>query len=336
MQRRTFALLLGGTAVSVAAAALALMVGDRGASPAPGGQRAIPGLADKLGDLTFMRISRGPMTINFAAKDGHWTIVEKGNYPAAEDRVRKLLVALAELELVEPKTDRAELLARLDLDDPANGKATLVALQDKSGAQVGQVIIGRRRPSSLGGGDAGVYVRTANTDRAWLARGSFDLSGDRLDWLDRRVIDTPAVRIASIVLTAPDGTPVVLNRAAPDAAFALEGSLNAPDPKAAAALAGVLAALDFDDVKPASELAILLEGAATAAFTTFGGLIVAVRLAPPDSGDWVAFDATGFGQDAAEAKPLSDRLARWSYRIPADRAKLLRATLTDLQSPHGS
>ncbi|HEV2188895.1 MAG TPA: DUF4340 domain-containing protein [Stellaceae bacterium] len=335
MQRRTFNLLLACTAASVTAAGFALATGDRYVTSAPPGQRALPDLAGKLNDLAWIRITRGAMTINFNLIAGHWAVVEKGNYPAAEERLRKLLGALAAVELVEPKTDRLDLLPRLDLDDPANGKSTLVALQDRAGAQVGQLIIGRRRPSSLGGGDAGVYVRKPGTDQAWLARGSFDLSGDVLDWIDRRIIDLPAANIASIVLTAPDGAATVLTRAVPDATFAVEGSATSPDAKSAAILSGALIALDLDDVKPATEMPIPADGAATAAFTTLDGLIVGTRLSPPQSGDWLALDVTGFDKAEDEAKTLNAKLSRWSFRIAPERAKLLRMTLADLQ-PHGS
>jgi hypothetical protein len=335
MQRRTFNLLLAGAAVSAGAAAAVLAAGDKRVSGPPGGERALPGLADRLAGLARVRLSRGKMTINFLAAADRWSVVEKGGYPAAEERLRKLLAALAELELVEPKTDRAELLARLDLDDPANGKSTLLALQDRAGAQPMELIVGRRRPSNLGGGFAGTYVRKAGSDRAWLARGSLDLSGDVLSWVDRRILDLPAARIGSIVLTASDGTAAILTRAAADAGFALEGSPASPDPKTVAALAGILTELDLDDVKPAAELPIPPDGAATAAFTTFDGLVVGLRLAPPGPADWLGFDVTGSGPAEAEAKALGERVSRWSYRIPAERAKLLRLTLADLQ-PHGS
>jgi hypothetical protein len=334
MQRRTFNLLLAGAAVSAATAGVSIVIGDRAATRPPPGGKALPGLAEKLGDLGRMRLSRGAMTINFATVGGHWVVVDQGNYPAAEDRIRKLLVALAELELIEPKTDRTELLPRLDLDDPANGKSTLVAVQDRSGASLGGLVIGRRRPSALGGGDSGLYVRRANTDRAWLARGAVDVAGSRLDWLDRRIIDLPAATVATIVLTPPAGDALVLTRAAPHAGFAAEGSSAPLDSKTVAALAGALTALDLDDVTPAGEHSIPDDGAATAAFTTFDGLSVGVRL-PPDAGDWAAFDATGSGDAAERAAALGDRLRRWSFRIPPERAKLLRMTLADLQ-PHGS
>jgi hypothetical protein len=335
MQRRTFNLVVAGAAVSVAAAGVALFTGDRNVSLPPPGQRAFPDLAGKLNDLAWLRITRGAMTVNFNLIAGRWVVVEKGNYPAAEERLRKLLGALAAVELVEPRTDRAELLPRLDLDDPANGKSTLVAVQDRAGAQVAALIVGRTRPSSLGGGDAGVYVRKANSSRAWLARGVFDVSGGMLDWVARRVIDIPAPTVASIVLTSPDGAGTALHRDTPDAAFAIEDAAEAPDPKAAAALAAALTALDLGDVKPAAEMPIAADGAATAAFTTFDGLIVGARLAPPGEADWLAFDVRGLGKMEDEAKALHAQLSRWSFRIPPERAKLLRMTLADLQ-PHGS
>lgn len=347
MQRRSLTLLALLAACLAGGAAYALWAGDRAVSRPPTGQRALPGLADKLGELAWMRIVHGAAKENFSLINGRWAVVEKGNYPADPERVRRLLVGLADLTLVEPKTDRVELLPRLDLDDPANGKSTLVALQDRTGALVGQLVIGRPRPNNLGGGsggapgggDAGVYVRRADSEQAWLARGAFNLGGDVLSWLDRRIVDVPASRVASVVLTAADGASVTLSRATPDAKFAVEGAPEGAKFKEQAVLAapaGALAALDLEDVKPAVELPLPTAGAATASFTTFDGLIVGLRLSPPGQTNWVALDATGFDKGEAAAKALSLRLAPWSFAIPPDKAMLLRTTLSDLTAAGGS
>src|ERR1041385_6452868 len=131
MQRRGFLLLLSATVIVVAAAIVVLAAGDRTASPVPAGERALPGLAAKLGDLAWIGLSRCPTKIDFAAVNGSWAVVETGNYPAAQGKMRQLLLGLADLTLVEPKTERPELFARLDLDDPANGKATDIKLTDR-------------------------------------------------------------------------------------------------------------------------------------------------------------------------------------------------------------
>jgi hypothetical protein len=339
MRRRSFYALLVAAAALAVVAAVVIGRGDRDVSPAPHGERALPGLAAKLATLDFLRLRRGNITVNFKQSDGRWTVVEKGGYPADQERVRKLLLQLAELELVEPKTDRPELLARLDLDDPASGNSTLVDLGDRSGASAGQIVIGRRRPSDIEGGEEGVYVRKPDSDQAWLARGSFDLGGDALAWVDRRIVDIPVVRVASVVLTAPDGNAVVVARSSADQPFAIDGLATDAKPKpddALAAPAGALEALDLADVKPASEQPIPEDSVATAAFTTFDGLVVGLRLSPPDKGDWLAIDVTGYGKGEAAAKALSARLAPWRFAIPPERAKLLRTTLSDLLLPRGS
>ena len=337
MQRRHFLALVAVAPVAAIAAAVIVSRGDRAISQAAPGQRALPGFADNLNRLAFLRLTRGAMTVNFAVADNRWTVVEKDNYPADQDRVRRLLLQLAQLELVEQKTGRPELLARLDLDDPANGKSTEITAQDRTGAVIGQIVIGRSRPSELGEGEAGVYVRKPRSDQAWLARGGFSLGGDAVSWLDRRIIDIVPARIATVVLTAADGSSVTVTRGSADQPFAIDGLPVDARPKPDAALAepaGVLEALDLTDVKPASGEAV--PEATTAAFTTFDGVVIGLRLSPPDAGDWLAIDVTGDGNGETAATALHARLSHWRFAIPAPRAKLLRTTLSDLLLPRGS
>ncbi len=341
MQKRGFLLLVGATLVLVAAAIYALAIGDRAVRPAAADQRAFPNLAAHLGDLAWMRLARGAMTADFALIAGRWAVVEKGNYPAAPGKVRRLLLGLADLTLVEPKTARPELFARLDLDDPGNGKSTLVGLQDRTGKTVAELVVGKTRHDRLGGGNDAVYVRKPGEDRTWLARGSLDLPGDIAGWLDRRILDIAGSRIASVTLTGSDGTALVLRRDAPDGKFAVAeapadakfANAKLKGDAALAAPAGALAGLDLDDVKPSAELPVPPSGVATASFATFDGLAVNVRLFAHDKADWVAIDASGSGAAEADAAAINAKLARWIYAIPADRASLLRTKLADLLAP---
>ena len=335
MQNRGFLLLLVATFIVVAAAIFALAAGDRMASPVPPGERALPGLAAKLGELAWVRLSHGAAKIDFAAIGGRWAVVEKGNYPAAPGKLRQVLLGLADLTLVEPKTERPELFARLDLDDPAHGKSTDIRLSDRTGQTIAELIVGRRRADRLGTGNDAVYVRKPGTDRAWLARGSLDVSGDIVDWLDRRILDVPAARIASVKLTG-DGATLVLSRAEPGDRFAVIGAPADKKLKAPAVLAepaGALAALDLADVKPAADQPVPDSGVAAASFATFDGLTVDLRLYARDNADWLAIAASGKDAAEAEAKAINSRVAAWSYAITPDRAKLLRTRLADLVEP---
>src|SRR6185437_3344364 len=168
--------------------------------------------APKLGDLAWLRLTRGAMTANFSLVGGHWVVVEKGNYPAAETKVRQLLLALSDLTLMEPKTELPDLYPRLEVDDPGKGKATQVTVQDRTGQVVGEVIVGKRRADRLGTDKDGVYIRRPGEARVWLARGSPDVSGDIASWLDRRIVDLPAARIRSMVFTPANGGVLVVSR----------------------------------------------------------------------------------------------------------------------------
>src|SRR5256885_16298432 len=96
MQRRGFIVLLTATVIVVAAALVVLAAGDRAASPAPSGERALPGLAAKLGDLTWVGLSRGSTKIDFAAVNRSRGGGGKGDYPAAPAQLRQPLRGLAD------------------------------------------------------------------------------------------------------------------------------------------------------------------------------------------------------------------------------------------------
>jgi len=136
MQKRNFLLLAGATAVLVVIAIVALRGGDRNTAPATANERALPQLAPKLGELAWIRITRAGTKTNFAEIGGRWVVVERSNYPAVQSKVRQMLVALADLTLVEPKTERPQWFPRLGVDDPTNGQSTQVTVQDRTGATV--------------------------------------------------------------------------------------------------------------------------------------------------------------------------------------------------------
>ena len=148
MQRRGFLVLVGATVVLAGLAVVSQRNAAQNgrAAVAATGERALPNLAPNPAALAWVRINRGAMKANFAQIGGHWSVVEKGNYPADEAKVRRLLLGLADLTLVEAKTTRPELFPRLDVDDPSNGKATQVVVQDRQGQVVGQLIVGKARP----------------------------------------------------------------------------------------------------------------------------------------------------------------------------------------------
>ncbi len=58
-----------------------------------------------------------------------------------------------------------------------------------------------------------------------------------------------------------------------------------------------------------------------------------MRLVAEDGSDGVTLEASGSGATENDAKAINERVARWAYAIPAQRAKLLRTKLADLAEP---
>jgi hypothetical protein len=336
MQRRGLILLAAATLVLVALAAAALATGDRTVSGAAPGAAALPALAGNLGEVASVALKRSGLELTFVRDGDGWLVVEKGNYPAVAGKVRQIVLGMADLALVEPKTQKADLYPRLEVDDPGKGKSTLVTLKDKSGAALAEMIIGKRRYDRLGAGNDGVYIRQPGADQAWLARGSLEFSDQLSSWLERRVLDIPEKRIAKVTLTQPDGAKLVITRPGPDAPFTVEDAPADAKFKSETATRGpviALETLDLDDVKPAADMPVPDKAVFTASFVTFDGLTVDVRLFDRDNMQWITVSATGTGAAEAEAKEIESKVGRWIYAIPSYKATALKTKLADLLEP---
>jgi Domain of unknown function (DUF4340) len=336
MHARSLILLASATAALVAIAIVVLASGDRGVSRAAPGQSAFPALAARLGDVASVTVSRDGTTMTLIRDGDNWLVAEKGNYPANAAKISQIVRAMADLTLVEPKTQNPDLYPRLEVEDPGNGKSTLVAVKDKSGGDLAQAIVGKRRYDRLGAGNDGVYLRKAGEAQSWLARGTLDPSGDAASWLDRQIIDISEKKIAKATLTQADGSKLVISRSAPEAKFAVEDAPADAKFKSETATSGpatALETLDLDDVKPAGELPVPDKNVVTASFTTFDGLTVDLRLMERDKADWIAISAAGSGPAEANAKKIEGKVSLWTYAIPAYKANLLKTKLADLIEP---
>jgi hypothetical protein len=322
--------------VLAALAGFALATGDRGVSRPAADERVFPALPARLGDVASVTLLHDGSTMTLVRDGDSWLFAEKGNYPANAAKISQIVRAMADLTLVEPKTQKTDFYPRLEVEDPGTGKSTLVSVKDKSGGTIAQLIVGKRRYDRLGTGNDGVYLRRPGDAQAWLARGTLDPSGEAAGWLDRRIIDIPASQIAKVSLSQPDGAKLVISRSAPEAKFAVEDAPADAKFKSETTTSGpatALETLDLDDVRPAAEMSVPDKDVMTATFATFDGLTVDVRLLERDNTNWIAVSATGTGTAAAEAKKIDERVLRWTYAISSYKAGLLKTKLADLLEP---
>lgn len=340
--------------VAVGGAVAVSMSGGRDSSAPAAGERLFPAFAGQVNDASQVVIQRKDDTVTLAKQDGNWVVAEKYNYPAAFDKVRKLLVDLAELKPLEQKTSTPSLFPELQLEDLSqpDAKSVLVTVKGANGQDVLATYVGKERFARGGTANDAVYIRKANENQTWLAKGKLSLDKGPVSWLDRLLADVPRERVRTVTVSQPDGTVITVSRDKPaDKDFTLAGIPKGKKAKSeydVNAVAGPLEHLELDDVKPAADIHIPPQPG-TSQITTFDGLVVRIELVPSGDQTWVRFNAkyeppaTPPSDDdakAAKLKPADDvkkeadalnaKSQAWVYKIPDWKLDNLRKKMPDL------
>lgn len=340
------------TAASVAGAAVLVRDRSPARSSAAGGTPAFPALAGKPGDVAQVVVARADGGYTLTRKGDQWVLADRADYPAKADQVSPAVAVLADLRLTEPKTQRAELLPRLEVDDPAKpgAKSTLVTLRNAQGQEVGKIILGKSRPDSLEHPRAGIYVRKPGEQQAWVAEGDPRVKAKATDWLDTNFLSLKVDRVREAATIAPDRSRLVINRAKPeDKDFAIYNQPADVKVKAQSGVndvAGVLDGIAFEDVQAATAIVFPATGASQAEFRTFDGMVVRVTLGEDKGATWGRFevvtepwrktegDKTTMVEPTdevkKEAQDLNNRLRNYVFKLNDYTVKKLLTRLGDL------
>jgi hypothetical protein len=343
MKPTTFVVLLVATAASVIAAGYAVLSESRIQAPkVAGGAAVFASLLARANDVQTATIASASGKFILAHKGDGWVLVEKDDYPVAADKLRQLVAGLADLRLLEAKTDQADRLARLEVEDIAakDAKSKQVTLAGADGKPLADLIVGKQNYTSDFNGLRGVYVRKPGEAQAWLAQGSVDVPTTAIDWIDRTVVDVGEDKIQRLQFE-PTGAPAVTvskaDKAAPDYALAPLPEGKSADPDAVKRLTQVFAAVSLDDVR-ADKDADKAVKAGTAEASTFDGLTLKAELLAMDGGTWLRLKASAADGSAAaaDAKTINNRAAGWLFKLPQFKAALLQPKIEDyLKKPEG-
>jgi len=350
MSPKNFAILALATAASVGLALSAIAGRDLPVQATAANQAMFPGLLDHLNEIGRIQVTNPAGKLTVQAVDRGWNLVEKSGYPVPADQVRKLALAIANLQLVESRTADPDRLKRLELEEPTGEgfKSRMVELDGKDGKPLAAVVVGKASPGLYGGGHGGVYVRREGENQAWLAAGDLEAPSDALALVGRDVIDVPSAEVARVILDR-DGAPrVTLARPDPKATeFTTDAMLpegRKLDPVKVEELTGSLGSLSMEDVRPAAEVTIPPD-APRSRFETFGGLTVEVAVASLGQGEtaerWATFAVAAAPATAPQAdteaksppkraEELAARLQGWAFRLPPYLADRLTGGLDQL------
>lgn len=314
MNSKTLVIVAGGAIALAAVAAVVVMRSQEATAVKEYGQPVLPGLTQKVNDIATIEINSGGAISTVKKTGSAWVLQEKGNYPVKVEKVKEVLVGLAQLKELEPKTSKKDRYEEVGVQDPplapappkpppAEGDApeapkptpSLVTLKDASGAAVASVVVGQQRF----GTPPSVFVRKAGDAQTWLASGEVQIPKEMTAWFDTQVINLPRDRMkkASVTQGKEGAVPLVVQREKKDDAnFIVEGipegrALKAPGSGDATATA--LSYVNFDDVAPASSITPP-EGVTPVTYRaeTFDGMVVTAKITLRDGKYWATFDAS--------------------------------------------
>lgn len=294
------------------------------------GDLVIPGLEKALNTVTEVRLTKGDQThTTLKATPSGWIVADR-DYPADSGKVRKFLLDLSALNVVEEKTHNPANYPQLGVEDPTSAKATGTRVVLVTPTKPYELIIGK--PSSAKSG----YVRVPSNEVALLAAPSLSVDADPKHWLDHTLIDLNQDRVKQVEEKPAEGNGFSASRDKKEqsdfAVAPIPKGRELTSPAAADSIAGSLSALSLDDVhKPDAPANAKLSHAI---FRTFDGLEIDVAGRKDGTHDYITLSAQSTAKETAdEAQKLSAQYKGWEYEIPSYKYDTIFRTLDDLLKP---
>jgi hypothetical protein len=294
------------------------------------GDLVLPGLEKALNTITEVRLTKGDETHTTLKKGATDWVVGERDYPADTGKVRKLLLDLGSLNVVEEKTRNPANYPQLGVEDTTSGKAAGTRVALVTPAKVFEIIIGK--PSSAKSG----FVRLPTQPQALLAAPSITVDADPKRWLDNTLIDLKQERVKEVEQKPSEGPGFKASRDKKEQSdFAVSNipkGRELSSPAAADSIAGSLGELTLDDVHKGSA-----PGDAKishAIFRTFDGLEVDVAGRKDGAHDLITITAHSTAKETAdEAQKLTAQFQGWEYEIPSYKYDVIYTSLDSLLKP---
>ena len=297
------------------------------------GDLVLPGLEGALNTVSEVKLTRGDGThATLSRGDAGWLVAERG-YPADSGRVRKLLLDLGAMNVVEEKTRDPANYGALGVEDVANPKASGTRIDLVTPQRSFALLVGKSSNAKSG------FVRLVGAAQTFLAAPLVSVESDPKRWLDHALLDIASERVQGFEVTPLEGPAYSASRERADQAdFKVSGvpkGRSLASPGAAGPIAGGLAGLNLDDVR--KKAAASAGRQAHARFRTFDGLELRLEGSKDDAHAWLTVNVapaatTPAPGDAAhaEAERLQGRLKDWEFEVPTYRYDQIFRPLEEL------
>lgn len=301
-----------------------------------GAGAASAGLFDTLiaraDEATRLEIETDRGSIVVEKTPAGWTLPSRGGYRVSDENLRRVVLNLTEMELVEPKTADPANHATLGLrrPDPSLGSGapgegpTRVRLMGADGALVDVIV----SEPTFQAQRSRVFVRETDGDQTYLFEGRVDAPVSVRRWLPDPVIRMLEADVARVEVDRVDGAGFVLERvegADPADAFIVadlvEGETER-DTNLPTTIAGGLGYIQVEDLRPAAQLEAT-PVVARLRFVSSDGLVivVTVRRASEGVAAWATFDV-GVAEGVEASAELQETVDAWRANVEGFAFKL--------------
>jgi hypothetical protein len=291
------------------------------------GDLVLPGLEQNVNAVASVALRKGDATHVTLQKDGAaWQVAERG-WPADEGKLRKLLLDLGALNIVEEKTRLPANYPALGVEDIGSPKATGTRIDISAPPRSWALIVGKSSSGKSG------YVRVATMAQSLLAAPLLSVDADPKSWLENALLDINAARVHEIEEKPAQGAAFTATRAKKDEiSFTVSPLPKGRQLTGAAApegIAGGLSALTLDDVHKANP--VPEAQLSHALYRTFDGLEIDVAGHRDGSHPLVVLTVhSTTPESAAEAQKLAARLNGWEFEIPDYKYTVIYTPLEEL------
>ena len=319
MTRRQFFILVAVLAALALAGAWIMQSQRTGwkSSDTRAGQKLVPGLT--LEDVSEIALRNGTSALTLARRGAAWVIPERGDFPADVERVRDLLLKLAELKIVQSEPLADTQRARLDLAEPGStGAGTRIDLRDGSGKSMARLLLGKQVTARTAGAGlapeqgipTGRYVIAGDqTGNVLLVSDPLGVAETKAEsWLTRDLIQVERTR--SVTAAGYDGKlRFALSRDSETADWKLGGGQK-PDLQKAQDVVNPLQGMSLADVvaDPAAAAAGLKRPLIIKALT-FDDITYSLRIGDKTAGDRYFVSISVAGEPPATRPPAKAETA---------------------------
>jgi len=294
------------------------------------GDLVLPGLEAALNSVTEVRLTKGDETHATLKKGAADWVVGERDYPADSGKVRKLLIDLGTLNVVEEKTHNPTNYPQLGVEDPTSPKATGTRVALVTPSKVYEIIVGK--PSGAKSG----FVRLPTQEAALLAAPSITVDADPKRWLDNTLIDIKQERVKAVEEKPAEGPAYTASREKKEQTDFTVSNIpkgrELSSPVAADSIAGALGGMTLDDVRKAGSAGDAK--VSHAIFRTFDGLEIDVAGRKDGTHNLITLAARSTAKETAdEAQKLTAQFQNWEYEIPAYKYDAIFTSLDSLLKP---